>query len=250
MKTLHVLNVHRLQNLEVGQHVKSVLKAIEDLGSGFVTNDILLNYLSQINTAVTAYDKAMLKVVKSDETVKIADADAERDKSITATQRYLSVFELSKEAAEREAFASLHTLMKTYKNIQKWNFEEESNGIDNLLEDFASEHYAPHVAMLHLESFVERIRTDNEAFKAVFALRTHQYITTEHFDAKVLRDDLVAKYNLLCDYVLAMATALDNEEFNTVLNALNTIRKYYADLLARRQGTGKTEPVEDIPPVE
>lgn len=250
MKTLHVLNVYRLQNLEVGQHVKTVLKGIEDLGSGFVTNEILLNYLTQVLGAVTEFDKAMLKVTKSDETVKIADADAERDKSITATQRYLSVFELSKEAAEREAYASLHTLFKTYKNIQKWNFEEESNGIDNLLVDLASDKYAPHVATLHMESYVERIRTDNEAFKSIFALRTHQQVTTEHFDAKVLREDLVTKYNLMADYILTMAIALDNEEFNTVLTVLNTVRKYYADLLARRQGTSKTETVEDTPTTE
>jgi len=44
MKKLVVLSLTRLQNLEVGQHVKGVLKGIADLESGLITDDCALLY--------------------------------------------------------------------------------------------------------------------------------------------------------------------------------------------------------------
>jgi hypothetical protein len=47
-------------------------------------------------------------------------------------------------------------------------------------------------------------------------------------------------YSDFCNYVLAMAKALNTPLFVNALNLLNAGRKYYADMLARR--SGGTEP--------
>lgn len=69
------MSIGRLQLLEVGQHVKSVLKGIDELGAGFVSDAILTGYLSHLLDASNEFDKGLLKVMKSDETVKIVEAD-------------------------------------------------------------------------------------------------------------------------------------------------------------------------------
>ena len=250
MKSLVSMYTYKLQVLEVGQHVKSVLKGIDDLGNGLITDAVLQNYLSQLGASSVEYDKAMLKVMKSDETEKIAQADAERDKAITATLRQISAYELSDDATEFNASVSLNTLFNTYKNIQKWNFEEESNGIDNLLVDLESEKYAAHIAELNMQSFVERIRSKNERFKELFAGRTQEKVNTEYYDTKALRADLTSKYNVMIEYVLVLARALDQDQYNKPLDVINTVRKYYADLLAKRKGSKKDEVAEPIPPME
>jgi hypothetical protein len=38
-------------------------------------------------------------------------------------------------------------------------------------------------------------------------------------------------------------------EFNQSLRVINTVRKYYADLLAKRKPATKTAPAEPIPPM-
>lgn len=250
MKTLIGLNVARLQVLEAGQHVKSILKGIDELGIGFITDTTLQNYLAKLKDASTEYDKALLKVMKSDETAKIVEADAVRDKAITAMQRIIGVYELSEDTAEVEAFQSLHTLFNTYKGIQKWNFEEESNGIDNLLIDLHTAKYQAHIDLLNLNAYVERMQVANEKFKTLFAGRTQEKANTEYFDTKALRDDMTLQYNNLAEYVLVMAKAFDTEQYNKPLDILNTVRKYYADLLAKRKGTHKGEAAEPIPPME
>ena len=249
MKSLTNLSIVRLQVLEVGQHVKSVSKGIETLGSSFITDAVLTNYLAKVGDASAEFDKAMLRIKKSDETAKIVTADAVRDKAITATQRYLSVFELSDNEAELTAFASLNTVFNTYKGIQKWNFEEETNGLDNLLTELATSKYQPAVTALNMQNYVARMAAANEVFKVLFAGRTTEQANKEHYDTKALRDDLTQKYNTLIEYVLVMAKATNEEQYNKPLDVINTVRKYYADLLAKRKGTSKTTE-EPIPPME
>jgi Family of unknown function (DUF6261) len=247
MKELQTVALARLTNLEFGQHVKSICKGIGLLGNLGDVN--LKNYLEQTNDHIIDYDKAMLQVQKSDETAKIVAADTIRDNAVSALTRYLKVFELSEIEAEVLAYQSLNTLLKTYKGIQAWNFEEESNGIYNLVTDLNNAKYLPSVTLLKMNDYVSRITRTNDAFKTVFAGRTQETALKEVFDVKKLRANLKNTYTDLCNYVLSMAKTINNEEFNKSLEVINAVRKYYADLLAKRKSASKSEALELIPPM-
>ena len=47
-----------------------------------------------------------------------------------------------------------------------------------------------------------------------------------------------------------MARATGQEQYTKTLDVINVVRKYYADLLAKRKGTKKGEMEEPIPPME
>lgn len=248
MKKLQTVNLGRLTNLEFGQHVKSVKEGITTLN--VVTDTGFTDYLTQLETSIENYDKALIQVRKSDETEKIAKADEARDTAISALIRYVKVYELSENEEEVLAFKSINTLLKSYKNLQEWNFEEESNGIDNLVTDLNNAKYLPSVTLLHLNSYVTRVATRNDEFKALFAGRTMHEASKEVFDVKKLRSDVKTLYTDMVTYVFAMAKSKDTDEFNQALNVLNTVRKYYADLLARRNTTSNNTPVNPIPLME
>lgn len=248
MKKLHPVDLGRLTNLEFGQHVKSVKQGIIMLN--VATDDGFTNYLTQLETSSDQYDKAMVQVKKSDETEKIAKADQTRDTAISALMRYLKVFELSEDEEEVLAYKSLNALVKTYKNLQTWNFEEESNGIDNLVNDLNNSKYLPSVTLLNMNRYVTRLATRNTDFKTLFAGRTMEVASKEVFDVKKLKSDLKTLYTDLATYVLSMAKSKDSEEFNKSLTIMNTVRKYYADLLAKRKTAPKDTPLDPIPPME
>jgi hypothetical protein len=251
MKQLHTVSLTRLSMLEFGQHVKSVVNGISDLGKGntLIVDTNLKNYLAKSRLEIVEYDKGMLQIKKSDETAKIVAADALRDKAITALLRYLNVFELSEIETETLAHASLDTLVKKYNGIQRWNFEEESNGIDNLIEDLNSNKYLEHVNLLKMSDYVTRVTNRNNEFKTIFASRTQEVAIKEVFDVKKLRATMKSTYSDMVDYVVSMSKIQDNEEFNQSLNVINTVRKYYADLLAKRKPATATAPEVPIPPM-
>lgn len=248
MKELQSLSLTRLTNLEFGQHVKSVKNGITALNTA--TDTGFTTYLAQLATNIDKYDKAMIQVQKSDETEKIAQADQVRDTAFSAMNRYLKVFELSENEDEVLAYKSLDTLLKTYKGIQSWNFEEESNGLDNLVNDLNNDKYLPSVTLINMTPYVTRIATRNEEFKTLFSGRTMEVASKEVFDVKQLRTDLKMTYSDMADYVLSMAKSKNTDEFNKALDVINTVRKYYADLLAKRKSTAKKDADEPIPPME
>ncbi len=51
-------------------------------------------------------------------------------------------------------------------------------------------------------------------------------------------------------HVLSILKINTNEEFNKTLDVINTVRKYYSDLLARRKPATKVTPAEPIPPIK
>jgi hypothetical protein len=249
MKNLEPVNLARLTVLEFGQHIKSICTNINLLGNGFITDAILNDYLQALHTRMEGYDKAMLQITKSDETAKIVAADKQRDNALTALTRLLYVYELSENEAELQTYESLNTLFNTYKGIQKWNFEEESNGIDNLLTDLGDAKYKPHVELLKMQPWVARVAGTNAAFKTLFAARTQEASGKESFDVVAMRRDIKAVYEDTAGYVLSMAKAQNTDQYNKCLDVINTVRKYYHDLLAKRKNGAKDTPATPIPPM-
>lgn len=247
MKALQILNLTRLTILEFGQHIKTVVQNIIKLGN--TTDPVLLQYLATINEQLDEYDKAMLQIRKSDETLKIVAADLKRDNTLSAMLRQLSVYELSESEAEVEVYTSLNTLFKAYNGLQKWNFEEETNGIENLVSDLNNSKYQPLIVALNMTGFVTRLNNNNNAFKILFDGRIQEVADKVVYSTKVLRTNLKNTYVDMNDYVLAMSKAKDNEEFNKSLDVINAVRKYYADLLAKRKPAKDTKVEDEIPPM-
>lgn len=242
MKNLHEVSLSRMSNLELGQHVKSARTGI--IGSSEISDAILLNYLSKTETSSAAYERAMVQVAKNDETVKIDAADARRDLAIRAFLRFVSVFKYSEDQDELDAHASINTLCKKYDDMSDWNLEKETNGIDNLVAELEEGKYAQHIAKIGAGAYVLRMKTTNLELKTLFDGRSQDRTDEEVFDIKKLKNTLRADYRETADYILAMAKATNSEQFTKALDALNVIRKYYADLLAQRRPV-KNDPKPD-----
>lgn len=249
MNPLQTLSLTRLSVLEFGQQIKSMLANIDLLGKDFISDQLLTEYLQTLRNEITAYDKAMLPVAKSDETAKIAAADKHRDDAVSALTRQLWVYEVSDDEAELEAYQSLSTLFDTYNGIQKWNFEEETNGIDNLLADLLNSKYKPQVELLQMLRYVNRLEAANTAFKTLFAARIQEASGKESYDVPALRKAIKTVYEDMVGYVLTMVKAQKTEPYLKTLDVINTVRKYYHDLLAKRKPGNDDTPDASIPPM-
>lgn len=249
MKQLQVLSLTRLSVLEFGQHIKTVLENIRLLGKDLISDKVLADYLRALNAEMAEYDKAMLQITKSDETAKIAAADKRRDDAVSTLVRQLSVYEFTENAAEYDAYQSLTTVFNTYKGLQRWNLEEETNGIENLLADLADSKYGPYMELLRMQAYAERLATHNTAFKTLFANRVQEVSAKDTYDVPALRRQLKELYDDMTAYVLIMAKAQNAEQHNKCLDVINTVRKYYHDLLAKRKPGSNGTPDAPIPPM-
>lgn len=165
-----------------------------------------------------------------------------RDNAITAFSKALKLYAASEDPEEVEASKSLRNLFNRFKNLDALNFEAETLGIDKLLDELESKKYAGSVALLNIGKYVTRMKVSNENFKILFGGRMGTESMTETFNLKAIFKEMLRFYSDFIANVLAIAKTLDAPPlFNTALTLLNTARKYYADLLARRTIKGVKE---------
>jgi hypothetical protein len=239
--TIEPLTTSTLTNLEAGQLIRRHLSDWGALDATLKTNAPLNKYFQALTAKVEVYEKAINQVRKNEETEKIEKADAARDKANTAFSFGLKLYAVSDVDEEIEASRSLGILLGSYKNLAKLNYEAETLALDKLTSELNAPAYKSKVDALNMSRYVTRMIDTNTAFKNLFSGRMVKTATTETYNLKTIRLEMQATYGEMCDYVLAMAKALDTPLFEATLNLINTGRKYYADMVARR-ATKKTEP--------
>lgn len=239
--SLEPLKASALTNMEFGQLMNRHLSDLLKVDQALKTDQPYLDYVQQITDKMVLYERGLAQVQKNAETEKIKIADDIRDKAIDAFSKALKLYAVSDESEEVEASRVLGILFGTFKNLANLNYEAESIGIDKLVSDLDSEIYADKVELLNIGRYVTRMKKSNEIFKTLFSGRIVTTALTESYDLKTIRDETLKTYNEFTAYVLAMSNAHKTPLFTTSLALLNTARKYYADLLARRS-TGKTPP--------
>lgn len=244
---LHKLKATALTNLEAGQLIKTSIKDLNTAGINTATDSHINNYVHQMSTDSDLFDKGLLQIKKNEETEVLLNLDHVRDLNLSAFNRQLKVYELSTDAGIVTAYKAITILVKTYKNLAHLNYEAESNGIDNLIADFNSTKYAPHITTLSMNEFVDRIKTSNDDFKLKFSQRSTDISSTEIYNVKLIRKAAFENYNNYTQYVLSLAKVTTGDDYyKKILDIINQTRKYYSDLLAKREG-GKTPPTGGTP---
>lgn len=135
----------------------------------------------------------------------------------------------------------LQTLFKAYGGTRMAYqiYEKESNSIDNFVADLESDKYSDDVFLLGMGRYVARLKADNKAFKDIFADRLKGEAGKVYIDSKLAWEKLSNSYEALAGYVLFNAKLKGAGEFTAVLDVMNATRKYYANLLAIREGKKK-----------
>ena len=238
---LEDLTSSRLPVMEVGQ---LTIRCITDLGTideSLKTDVPYNNYTEKLSVKAELYFAALAQVRKREETELIFNADIRRDKTISSFGMAIRLHLAAADPEEAEVARGLNILFSTYKNIAKLTYEAESLAIDKFVAELNKPVYSEKIAILHMQKYVNNMAEANEAFKNLFSQRLQGVASTEVFDMKSIRAEMLAVYNDFCEYVLAMAKATELPLFVNSLSLINTARKYYADLMARRQGTTESE---------
>lgn len=235
MKLIEI-STSRLQNLEVGQFIIRFLTDFQNQNLDATVDPDFKRLLDELKTQSPLYEASLLQIRAKAESEELAKLDMVRDKALRTLRRALLVTEFSQDIAEQEAYASLKIILKTYRDIENQNYEAESLAIDTLVTELRSPKNALAVQRLGLERYVNKVEETNTIFKNTFDKRSTNTISTEVFDTKLLRKNIIQAYKNLSEYVLVMAKTKNTPFYSETLTILNNGRKYFSDILARRHG--------------
>lgn len=243
---LEPLRLAGLTNMEAGQLIRRHLEDLSAIDQEVLTDAPFLAYVQKMSLKMVDYEKALAQIRKNEETEKIFLADKDRDKAVDAFGKVLKLYALSDDPDEVEASRRLSIVFDSLGNLPDLNYEAETLAIDKLVNELQSPAHTEKVSKLNIDRYIVRMKTTNEAFKVLFNSRIIITASTDLGDMKTIRKELMGNYSDFAAYVLAMAKALETPLFIQALNLLNTGRKYYSDLLARRNGNkeGDKKPAE------
>lgn len=208
-------------------------------------DDLLVNLIGEMRKQLRLFNKAKEQVVITESATAIAKADEERDLDLKALLSSLNPYITSRDNAEKEAYALIKEVFAPYRKISKANYETETAEINQLLEQLKDETVAKAVADLEIKRFVTRLSASQQAFIDRYNNRSTSQATKTVYDIKTIRQDLQASYQDFISLVDIYNRRQKGKDYQALIKVLNTSRKTYADILARRKSPKKSSKVTD-----
>lgn len=248
-KKLVKLNLRLLKNPEAGELIKRLLADLATLPPMMPTDESYQKFLTLLNECHQAYEKCLHKVQTNPDTQPVEDADEKRDSSLRAYRKMVNAQLHAIDPSDAEKARIMSLLLNAYKGIEKDNYESESQSIDKLVLDLQSAPYAGIATQLKLTAYVAQINSTNQAFKQLFGSRITIDALKDVKNASLGRQKMMAVYLQLVQYLQAMANISDMGYYDQLLSLTNGGRKYFADMLAHRNGLKKIAAASAAAPI-
>lgn len=242
---LHPLGLARLSTFDSGELIDRYLKDVTNQAI-VVTTDVDYKALHQSLAAQSIiYNKALGQIRAKEESVQLAALDTIRDRKITTLKSAHNTAKYSDIAAERTAYSKVNVILNFYKGVDKMNYPAESLAVTNLITELRSTVNLPYAQTLGLVPHINNLETANNNFISHFNVRSTDVISTEVFDTKTLRKNMLATYRDLAEYIFVMAKRKNTAYYTTILNTINYGRSYFATIIARHNGGNDDETPPD-----
>jgi len=236
VKLLEIVYLSRLTHAEFSQFIDRQITEIEELGESVLTDNPMNQLLAELKSTAVEFHQAILQIQKSEYTDQLTVLDGIRDRAMRRYNNVLKDSRYSENPEELKAYRKLNILSTTYKGITKLNYEAESKELKKFLEELDSIRFGAEVNLLNLGNEVTRIKNSESSFNLLFNSRSHESSAKAVYDALAIRKTLQNQYNHLTAFILALANGLDKEPYNTCLKLMNTTRKYFDEILKKREG--------------
>lgn len=234
---LHKIDFSHLQYVESGQFIIRFLTDFQNSNLA-ATEDAEFNTLYQsLLQQSPVYDRALMQIQSWAESKQLIVLDNVRDKKMATVRTAVYTFRHTDNADEKRAYDLIQTLLKTYRGVERMNFEAESLAVDNFIAELRSSRFSSAAAILGLENHLANLENANTNFKTLFSNRSTTINTTEVFDTKALRKKIIDTYKDLAEYVAVMAKRKGTPFYTELLTILNTGRSYFSDIIARRKAS-------------
>jgi len=172
-------------------------------------------------------DKAMNKIIKSEFTAKMREADKARDsiyigmvETNTAALRHF-------EPEVREAAVRLKIVFDTYGSVARKPMDEETSAIYNILQELNG-NYAADVATIGIGQWVAELDRCNNAFESLLKERFDEAAARKNIVLRTARGELDEAYRAVAERINAFAVIDGVAAYESFIKIFNVVIARYA----------------------
>ncbi len=237
---LYPFSPTKLSYLDSGEFIVRYLTDVTNQGIDLAVDLDFKALHESIVSKSLIYNSALTQIRAKAESIELSDLDKNRDKKISTLRTAFNVSKNSDDANIKNAYSKIKIVFNAYKGIETTNYPAESLAITHFIAELRNATNLPFSQLLGLVPHIANLETANASFVAKFNTRSTDTISTQTYDTKLLRTEILATYKEMTNYVAVIAKIRNNDYYNTLLTTINYSRKYFANIIA-----GSTS---DIPP--
>jgi hypothetical protein len=235
---LHPIKARNLRLPEIGQFIIRYFTDMESSGIDLTRDSDFYAVHMLLKSQSSEYQKAMKQIKAMAETRELETLDRHRDYKIATLRRAVSVFEYSDTKEEQDAYRAAKIIMDNYTGLETENYEAQTFNMHKLLGEWAKPEYKETIELLGLKVHLAALKKSAAAFDRIFSKRSNATIQKTTYDSLGLKKQMMGTYGKLVRYVSGIAAIKTNDAdyYYKILDAINNGRKYFSDLLAKRNG--------------
>lgn len=230
------------KNLNYDDSGEFIVRFITDIQNQNIDLSVDLDFKDLHNSLVAQspiFNKALAQIKAKSESKELLNLDHIRDKKISTIRTQVNVFKNTDNLAIKDAYGKIKVIMNAYKGLESKNYPTETLGINSLISELTNSTNQPFSHLLLLDEPIASLQAANNNFVAKFDKRSSEVISTETYNTKQLRKNILATYLELTAYVVVIAKRRNNDYYDTLLKTINYSRQYFATILA---GYGSNPP--------
>jgi hypothetical protein len=172
-------------------------------------------------------DEALKKIVKSEFTASIHEADEARDEIFTGMTDIIKGHLKHYDEKTRKAAGRLKILFDTYGKIDKKAINEQTAAATNILQELKGQ-YAPDAAEAGLSGWVKELETRNNALETLIKERFDEAASKTDIVVKDARAEVDKQYRAITERINALIIVEGPEKYEEFVKTLNVIIANYA----------------------
>jgi hypothetical protein len=171
-------------------------------------------------------DEALKKIVKSEFTAKIHEADKARDDIYIGMEEMAIAAQRHFNPEIREAAARLKIVFDTYGNVAKKSLDEETSAIYNILQELEGK-YASDASAVGISQWAAELKARNNVFEALVKERDSEGASRTNVVMKEARKAADAAFKQLCDIINVYMVLEGEASYETFARTLNEVIARY-----------------------
>lgn len=237
---LYSFSPSRLTYLDSGEFIVRYLTDVTNQGIDLEVDPDFKAFHNSLVAQSPVFNQALAQIRAKAESQELIALDDARDKKMSTLRTAFNVSKHSDDGTIIAAYGKIKVILNAYKGVEALNYPAENLAVNNLIAELRSATNAPLATVLGLQPHIDNLEVANDKFVDKFNQRSTNVISTETYNTKELRKNILATYKDLSQYAAVMAKVKNNPYYNTLLTTINYSRQYFATILAGYGGGAPT----------
>ena len=232
-------NLSMLRNLEHFQVMSNVLAYLK---AGNLEELKLAAIAATFEAKLKVYDDVLVLERGNVLSGKITQADLDRDLALRSLVSIIKVYVSFPEVQKADAASELLHLIEKYgKQIDKLPYLQETGVLTNLFQDLDKDDSKAAITLLHIDDWVEKLKTSAQAFEQLFVSRETDNSTKLSAKVKSARQDIQTVFEQLVTLINAYEIVYGAEAYAALSAKIMEAVNYARDQAARRGPRKKSD---------